>query len=97
MAVSKRSSSRPKSTQPASLGSSVLQEHVTGAVRRYLSDLDGHTDCTLHAFVMREVETPMLAEVMRHCDGNLTRAAATLGINRATLRKRLGELGLQPQ
>ncbi len=73
-----------------------LREHVARAVRRYLSDLDGHDDGQLHAFVLREVESPLFSEVMRHCDGNLTRAAATLGLNRATLRKRLHDLGLHP-
>lgn len=72
----------------------MLREHVARAVRRYLADLDGHSDGMLHGVVLREVETPLLGEVMRHCDGNLTRAAAILGINRATLRKRLHELGL---
>jgi Fis family transcriptional regulator, factor for inversion stimulation protein len=71
-----------------------LRDHVARAVRRYLADLDGHSDGMLHGLVLREVETPLLAEVMRHCDGNLTRASAILGINRATLRKRLRELGL---
>ncbi len=81
------------SADPA-LSAPALREHVARAVRRYLSDLDGHQDGELHAFVLREVEAPMFAEVMHHCAGNLTRAAATLGLNRATLRKRLQELGL---
>ncbi len=74
--------------------SSPLREHVARAVRRYLSDLGDTTDGELHAFVMREVEGPLLAEVMTHFEGNQTRAAAALGINRATLRKRLREFGL---
>ncbi len=73
----------------------VLRDHVASAVRRYLIDLDGHQDGELHAFVLREVEAPLFAEVMHHCGGNLTRAAATLGLNRATLRKRLHDLGMQ--
>ena len=36
----------------------------------------------------------MLVEVMRHCEGNQSKAAATLGLNRATLRKKLKEYGL---
>lgn len=76
------------------MSSSSLREHVSRAVRRYLSDLGDHHDGELHAFVMREVEAPLFAEVMRHFDGNQTRAAAALGINRATLRRRLRELGL---
>ena len=63
-------------------------------MRRYLSDLGDTNDGELHAFVLREVEIPLFSEVMRHFDGNQTRAAAALGINRATLRRRLRELGL---
>jgi Fis family transcriptional regulator len=44
--------------------------------------------------VLREIEPPLLVEVMRHYDGNQSRAAATLGINRATLRKKLKQYGL---
>lgn len=93
--MSARSTARGNSSSadPA-LAPPALREHVARAVRRYLSDLDGHCDGGLHQLVLREVEAPLFAEVMRHCDGNLTRAAATLGINRATLRKRLHELGL---
>ena len=35
-----------------------------------------------------------LAEVLRHFEGNQTRAADALGINRATLRKKLKRYGL---
>lgn len=68
---------------------SVLRECVTRSVRKYLADLDDHPDGELHALMVREVEIPLLVEVMRHCDGNQTRAADALGINRATLRKKL--------
>lgn len=36
----------------------------------------------------------MFRAVLNHYDGNQTRAAAALGINRATLRKRLKDLGI---
>ena len=48
----------------------------------------------LHDVVLREIETPLLHEVMRHCDGNQSRAADMLGMNRATLRKKLKDYGL---
>jgi Fis family transcriptional regulator len=43
---------------------------------------------------MREVEEPLLRVVLRHADGNQTRAAEILGITRATLRRKLRDLGL---
>jgi Fis family transcriptional regulator len=66
-----------------------LRECVARAVRRYLVDLGEHEVDDLYDVVLREIEMPLFAEVMRHCEGNQTRAAATLGINRATLRKKL--------
>jgi Fis family transcriptional regulator, factor for inversion stimulation protein len=71
-----------------------LRECVTGAVRRYLADLDDCAPDDLYEVVLREVESPLLAEVMRHYGGNQSRTAAALGINRATLRKKLRLYGL---
>ena len=71
-----------------------LRECVARAVRRYLADLGNHDVDDLYDVVLREVEAPLFAEVMRHCEGNQTRAAAALGINRATLRKKLREYKL---
>jgi Fis family transcriptional regulator, factor for inversion stimulation protein len=67
---------------------------ITAAVRRYLSALDGHVAHDLHRLVIGEVERPLLAAVMEHCDGNLTAAAALLGLNRATVRRKLIQYGL---
>lgn len=74
---------------------SALSECVSRTVRRYLGDI-GDTPCAegLHALVLREVETPLLREVMAFHDGNQSRAASALGINRATLRKKLAHHGL---
>ena len=79
---------------PASQPQPALREYVAKAVRRYLHDMNGADVDDLHVVVMREIETPLLHEVMRHCDGNQSRAADMLGINRATLRKKLKDYGL---
>ena len=63
-------------------------------MRRYLQDLNGCDVDDLYEVVLREIEAPLFAEVMRHCEGNQSRAAATLGLNRATLRKKLKAYGL---
>jgi Fis family transcriptional regulator len=67
---------------------------VAKAVRRYLHDLGECAAHNLYHVVLRENERPLLVETMRHCDGNQSKAAATLGINRATLRKKLKQYGL---
>ncbi|KGI78764.1 helix-turn-helix domain-containing protein [Oleiagrimonas soli] len=77
------------------VGRSALSECVSQTVRRYLVDI-GDTPCDdgLFALVIREVEAPLLREVMDFHDNNQSRAAAALGINRATLRKKLAAHGL---
>jgi Fis family transcriptional regulator, factor for inversion stimulation protein len=71
-----------------------LREHVANSVRRYLRDLDGSDTSDLYEIALRELEIPLFAEVLNHCDGNHSRAAAMLGIHRATLRKKLREYGI---
>ena len=43
----------------------------------------------LYKFVMKEVERPLLREVMKYSKSNQTEASKILGINRTTLRKKL--------
>ncbi|RMD80562.1 MAG: Fis family transcriptional regulator [Gammaproteobacteria bacterium] len=71
-----------------------LAEAVRRALERYFRDLDGHSPGNLYQLVMDEVERPLLQAAMAHAGGNQTRAARLLGINRATLRKKLDRHGL---
>jgi Fis family transcriptional regulator len=71
-----------------------LRDHVATSVRRYLRDLDGVETDDLYNIALRELEIPLFAEVLKHCDGNQSRAATMLGIHRATLRKKLKDYGL---
>ena len=43
---------------------------------------------------LERVERPLLETVLTHTDGNQIRAAALLGINRNTLRKKIADLGI---
>jgi two-component system nitrogen regulation response regulator GlnG len=52
----------------------------------------GSTD--LHGEFLAATERQLLLQVLRHTDSNLTQAARILGISRATLRNRLGALGI---
>jgi Fis family transcriptional regulator, factor for inversion stimulation protein len=71
-----------------------LRDHVANSVRRYIGDLNGSDTANLYEIALRELEIPLFAEVLEHCDGNQSRAAAMLGIHRATLRKKLKDYGL---
>ena len=74
---------------------SLLQQSVEQAIRKYLNDLDGEIPCNLFETVISEVEQPMLKTVMRHCDNNQSRTASCLGINRGTLRKKLKQYRIE--
>lgn len=76
-------------------GAGTLCECMASSTRRYLADLNG-TPCRegLYARMLREVELPLLREVLEWSGGNQSRAAEVLGIHRATLRKKLRELGI---
>lgn len=71
-----------------------LQDCVRQTVRRYIRDLGDHPPEDLHALVLQEVERSLLDEVMEHCGNNQCRAAAALGIDRSTLRKKLRQYEL---
>lgn len=66
-----------------------IGEAVHTALEDYFRELDGLDPNDLYDLVMSEVERPLLQCVMYHCDGNQTKAARILGINRGTLRKKL--------
>jgi Fis family transcriptional regulator len=71
-----------------------LRSHAEQALSTYFDSLNGHRPGRLYQLVMREVELPLFQAVMDYADGNQSRAATILGINRGTLRKKLREYGL---
>lgn len=71
-----------------------LRDTVARSVRRYLADVDGQPSEGLHALFLGEIELPLFREVLAYYGGNQSKAAAALGLNRATLRKKLQQHGL---
>lgn len=71
-----------------------LRDCVRSALVNYFEHLDGHTTSDLHDLVMSEVEAPLLEAVLEYTGGNQTRAADVLGLNRATLRKKIRDYKL---
>lgn len=84
----------PERAQDGARSESTLRDLATRVVRRYLQDLNGTPCNDLLNLMLRQVERPVLEEALKHCSGNLTRAAELLGMNRATLRKKLDEHGI---
>ncbi|MDR2165276.1 MAG: Fis family transcriptional regulator [Zoogloeaceae bacterium] len=71
-----------------------IADCVVNALERYFQDLDGAKPVSIYDMVVKSVERPMLDRVMREANGNQSRAAEMLGINRNTLRKKLVEFQL---
>jgi Fis family transcriptional regulator, factor for inversion stimulation protein len=71
-----------------------LSSTVRKVMRQYFKDLDGEKCTGIYEMVVNAVERPMLEVVMTQAQGNQTRAAQLLGLNRNTLRKKLQLHGL---
>ena len=72
-----------------------LKYQVGLALRRYFKELDGHKATNVFEMVIKEVEKPMLEEVMKFCNGNKSQASKILGINRVTLRTKLKQYNIK--
>jgi Fis family transcriptional regulator len=71
-----------------------LSSTVRKVMRQYFRDLDGEKCTGIYDMVVAAVEKPMLEVVMFQAQGNQTRAAEMLGVNRNTLRKKLQQHGI---
>jgi Fis family transcriptional regulator len=79
----------------ATAGRSVpLRSLTEQALDTYFTNLNGHAPGRLYDLVMREVEEPLFRAVLDYAEGNQSRAADILGINRGTLRKKLKVYGI---
>jgi two-component system nitrogen regulation response regulator GlnG len=70
----------------------LIQEKLEECVR----GLGTRPSANLYELLLSLVERPLFRAVLRETGGNQLRAAALLGINRNTLRKKLRALGLKP-
>lgn len=73
-----------------------LEAVVRTKVRALLQRLEGYPITDLYEQVLEHLERPLLEEVLARTAGNQLKAAAMLGINRNTLRKKLQERAIGP-
>ena len=73
------------------MNSNDIEQCVRSSVEHYLRDLSGAEPNALHELFLGVAEKPLLEVVLRHAQGNQSKAAQWLGINRNTLRRKLVE------
>jgi len=72
-----------------------IADCVRRSLDRYFKDLDGEKPRSVYDMVLKNVERPMFEIVLNQAEGNQTIAAAMLGINRNTLRKKIQKLKIK--
>lgn len=72
-----------------------LADTVRRALERYFRDMDGEQPTDIYHMVLKNVEKPMIETVLGQAQGNQTLAAAMLGIDRNTLRKKMQQLRIK--
>ena len=66
-----------------------LSEQVRKAMKKYFAELGDTSPANVYEMVMAEVEPELLKAVMKYTNNNQSKAATALGLNRATIRKKL--------
>jgi Fis family transcriptional regulator len=66
-----------------------IEECIRASLEQYFRDLRGAEPHSVHAMVLNAVEKPLLEVVMHQAEGNQSKAAQWLGLNRNTLRRKL--------
>ena len=64
------------------------------ALRRFVDQQLHSGSDNLYEQIIRSIDFQLLTEILNQVDGNVTRAAALLGISRSTLRSKLATLGI---
>lgn len=73
-----------------------LCHSVAECLDDFFEALNGHAPKDLYDTILAQVEPPLLRATLIYCEGNQSRAADVLGLNRATLRKKLKQYKIKP-
>ena len=71
-----------------------LPDNIDKLLDQYFNDLDGDQASAIYEMVINTVEKPLLLYIMNKAEGNQSKAAKMLGLNRNTLRKKLKQYNL---
>ena len=71
-----------------------LPDNIDTLLDQYFNDLDGDQPTAIYEMVINTVEKPLLLYIMNKAEGNQSKAAKMLGLNRNTLRKKLKQYNL---
>ncbi len=66
-----------------------LPDNIDTLLDQFFNDLDGDQPSAIYEMVINTVEKPLLLYIMNKTEGNQSKAAKMLGLNRNTLRKKL--------
>ena len=72
-----------------------LEELVDSKLRSCLNGIEQLENGEIHSMVLEQVERPLIRIILEKTRWNQVKAADILGINRNTLRKKIGELGIE--
>ena len=78
------------------MSKTAIDDCIRASVEQYFKDLRGAEPGALHELFINAAEKPLLEVVLRHAEGNQSKAADWLGINRNTLRRKLLDHRLIP-
>jgi len=71
-----------------------LSDNIDTLLDQYFNDLDGDQPSAIYEMVINTIEKPLLLYIMNKTEGNQSKAAKILGLNRNTLRKKLKQYNL---
>ena len=71
-----------------------LESIVEWKISRFLDQIGTYYPDDLHSLIMKKVEKPLIAQILKRTGGNQVHASRILGINRNTLRKKMKIYGL---
>jgi Fis family transcriptional regulator len=72
-----------------------LADAVKRSLERYFRDMDGEQPTAIYDMVLKNIERPLIEAVLGKAEGNQSAAAAMLGIDRNTLRKKIQQLRIK--